>query len=66
MVLTVSVNDLYEKIKEMYDDKMDFTSITLDEGDESLPPCISFTAWTKDDSSVGIDYEEVEGTASEY
>lgn len=71
MLLTVKVSELYQRVKEMHDDGMDYVKIMLSEADSSdpdmpLPPCISFTAWTEEESFAGIDYEEVEGTASDY
>lgn len=70
MSLIVTVSELYERIKEMRDDGMDFVEVTLDEGDDDdteypLPPRINFTAWTKAESFEHIDYEEIEGTLSE-
>lgn len=70
MLLTVKVPELYQRVKEMYDDGMDFVEIMLSEADNSvpsmpLPPSISFIAWTEEEPFAGIDYEEVEGTASD-
>lgn len=69
MILTVKVSELFERVKEMHDDGMDYVDIYLSEEDISvpdipLPPAINFTAWTEKESYMGIDYEEVEGTIS--
>lgn len=71
MFLTVKVSDLYQRVKEMHDDGMDYAKISLSEADDSfpdvpLPPSISFAAWTESEPFAEIDYEEVEGTASDY
>lgn len=66
MELRVKVSELYERVKEMYDDGMDYVDIRLNPEDDSdsdspLPACIMFDAISNDDPVCGVNYEEVEG-----
>lgn len=68
--ITVPVHDLYERIKELKDDKMDFVEVMFLESQEMpdgdiIPASISFTAWTKKESFMGVDYEGVDAVETE-
>ena len=65
--ITVKVSDLYQLAKKLKDDNMDTVKIMilqedLEDGveyeeEDLLPPALGFTAYTKDPSDPGIDYE---------
>ena len=55
----VPVPELYEKIKEILDDGMDYVEVSLMEPDDDLPAAVHFTAW-KRNADHDEDYEEVE------
>lgn len=70
MELRVKVSELYAKVKEIYDDNMEYVDILLvsadnSDPDDSLPACISFTAISRNEPECGISYEEVEGVEVE-
>ena len=59
--ITVKVSELYEQIKLMKDDGMDFVEIKMLEADEDnpeIPASISLTA-RKETDLYDIDYEDV-------
>lgn len=59
--ITVKVSELYEQIKLMKDDGMDFVEIKMleaDEDDPEIPASISLTA-RKETDLYDIDYEDV-------
>ena len=59
--ITVKVSELYEQIKLMKDDGMDFVEIKMleaDEDDSEIPASISLTA-RKETDLYDIDYEDV-------
>ncbi len=63
--ITVSVKDLYERVKELKDDKMDFVEVFILESQKMhdggvIPASIGFTAWTEKESFMGIDYDGVD------
>lgn len=63
--ITVRVKDLYDRVKELKDDKMDFVEVFLLESQEMpdgdvIPASIGFTAWTEKESFMGIDYDGVD------
>ena len=57
---TIKVSDLYQRTKEMMDDKMDFVTISLEPPEEDLPACVSFAAWQKSFPDAQTDYEELD------
>lgn len=66
MELRVKVSELYARMKEMYDDNMEYVDVLLisadnSDPDDSLPACICFTAMSHDEPECGTSYEEVEG-----
>lgn len=59
--ITVKVSELYEQIKLMKDDGMDYVEIKMleaDEDDPEIPASISLTA-RKETDLYDIDYEDV-------
>ena len=65
MKYIVPVSELYEIVKNMHSDKMDFAVIEYLESDDSdpedpLPPALSFSAYTEDESFMHIDYDEID------
>ena len=63
--ITIRVKDLYDRVKELKDDKMDYVEISFLEPDEMpdgdiIPASINFSAWTEKESFIGIDYEGID------
>lgn len=62
--IEISVKSLFEKAKLMLDDGMDTVVLRLfeadGEGEDAIPPCVSFEASRADEPEIGIDYEEIE------
>ena len=61
--ITVKVKDLFERVKDMKDDGMDFVEIHLTEPDDTDPGYIGFEAWKKSTSFEAVDYEEIEAVS---
>lgn len=65
--ITVSVEKLYERAKQMLDDGMDVVTIGISdaegEGEDAIPPFMWFEASTKDAPYEGIDYEDIDAVA---
>lgn len=59
--ITVKVSELYEQIKLMKNDKMDYVTLSILEPkpEEDIPASIYLTAYQKNES-VEIDYESVD------
>lgn len=65
MKYVVPVSELFDVVKNMRDDNMDFAVIEYLEGDDTdpedpLPPALSFCAYTKDDNFMLADYDEID------
>ena len=59
--ITVNVCDLFDKVKEINDDKIDFVKLTINKPiDDFTPSCINFTAYKAHEPYTGIDYASVE------
>lgn len=58
--ITIKVKELYDRVKDLRDDQMDFVEISIVESDDSEPNFISFEAWTNKDPQCGVDYETID------
>jgi hypothetical protein len=64
--IVVSVKDLFNKVREIKNDNMDFVEVSLldpfiDDG-ETVPPSLGFDAWSKNDDYLSVNYESIEGS----
>lgn len=60
----VRLSDLFQRIKEMQTDGMDYVQIELVEADitmpnNPIPPCVHFDGFQKQNSSCCVDYEDI-------
>lgn len=65
MNYVIKASELYQKAKEILNDGMDYVCISLLEEDDTdpddiLPPAVHFQAFTRENKSGWVDYEDVE------
>ena len=65
MEISVSVIELYDRLKEMVEDGMDFVTVSVVEADEDVgdPACLMFEAWSKEKAFMGVQYDSVDAVS---
>ena len=64
MRVTVKAADLFNRVKEMMDDGMDFIEVSFMEGDDKLSAALHFEGSSKSRPYEGVDYEELDDITS--
>lgn len=62
--IVVSVKDLAQKVKELTNNKMEYVKVSICEPlydeDDIIPACLSFMAWTEEESFMEIDFDSID------
>lgn len=68
--IVVRVSDLYEKVKLLKDDNMQYVKLLILDSDDMegdvLPPAVTFTAIKDANDLSSIDYEDIEAVEDVY